>query len=194
MRILTGLFLIGMAAPVSFSSVHAADRSGDEEKIKVEQQGIDGESSGTPDSKKIDALSSEFNVPSSSVEQLRSKGQGWGEISVGLSMAGQLSKTDPTTYPTVGDALQKIEALRSDGMGWGKIANQLGFKLGPVVSAARRARNDLREGKGPSPSEGGKPEKTGKPEHRGMEGMPHPEHPDASTRPERIDHPEHPGR
>jgi len=59
-------------------------------------------------------------------------------------MAQRLTQTDATTYPTMAEALNKIETLRSQKMGWGKIANDLGFKLGPVVSAAMHTRNELR--------------------------------------------------
>jgi hypothetical protein len=88
-------------------------------------------------------LAKEFNVAPSVVEGLRANKQGWGETTIELSMAQRLSQSDPKTYPTLADALNKIEALRSEKMGWGKIAQTLGFKLGPVISSTERARHDL---------------------------------------------------
>ena len=58
-------------------------------------------------------------------------------------MAKHLTQTDPKTYPTMTDALQKMDPLRADKESWGKIAKDLGFKLGPVVSAAEHTRNEL---------------------------------------------------
>ena len=38
-------------------------------------------------------------------------------------------------------AVQSIQAQRTSGMGWGDIAHARGLKLGPVVSAANRAKH-----------------------------------------------------
>ena len=48
--------------------------------------------------------------------------------------------TDPTRRE-LNDAVRSIEAQRASGMGWGEIAHSLGLKLGPVVSAANRAKH-----------------------------------------------------
>lgn len=71
------------------------------------------------------------------MSDLRSK-YGWGGANIPLAMAQRLYAMDPRTYPTMEQALQKIGGLRADKMGWGKMAHQLGFQLGPVVSAAER--------------------------------------------------------
>ena len=76
------------------------------------------------------------------VEDLRTK-HGWGGVTIELAMAQHLTHTDPKTYPTMTDALQKLDTLRADKEGWGKIAKDLGFKLGPVVSAAEHTRQEL---------------------------------------------------
>src|SRR5258708_39821278 len=83
--------------------VRAADADDDDMKVRTEEQRIDKEASTAP--QKIDALAKQFNVPASTVQDLRNKGQGWGEITIGLSMAQQLAKTDPKTFPTSSDAL-----------------------------------------------------------------------------------------
>jgi hypothetical protein len=50
-------------------------------------------------------------------------------------------------------------------MGWGKIAKSLGFKLGPVVSAASHSRNEMKKESRAERSPGSlKPEKSEKAE------------------------------
>lgn len=47
---------------------------------------------------------------------------------------------DPTPAE-LGAAVQSIQDQRTSGIGWGEIAHSLGLKLGPVVSAANRAKH-----------------------------------------------------
>jgi hypothetical protein len=96
-------------------------------------------------------------------------------------MSQHLSKTDPTTYPTLQSALAKIEAMRAEKMGYGNIAKELGFKLGPVVSDAKHLRNELvRQLHAERPQEAEKLEKA--------------ERPERPERPQRPEKPERPGR
>jgi hypothetical protein len=122
-----------------------ARANSDETQLETIRQEIDRGATSSASSDKINTLSSQFKVDSSVVEQLRAKNQGWGETTIELAMAQRLIQTDATTYPTMAEALNKIETLRSQKMGWGKIAKDLGFKLGPVVSAAMHTRNGLRK-------------------------------------------------
>jgi hypothetical protein len=105
-------------------------------------------------------------------------------------MAQHLMQTDATTYPTLTAALNKIETLRSQKMGWGKIANYFGFKLGPVVSAAQHARNELRNesraAATPNAGKAGKPATATRVERAGR--------PDRVSRPERPARPERAAR
>ncbi len=64
-----------------------------------------------------------------------------------LDFATELAKADLAkkgiTAPTQMEldvAAKSIQDQRASGMGWGEIANSLGLKLGPVVSAANRAK------------------------------------------------------
>ena len=93
-------------------------------------------------STQVQVLSKEFNVTPKTVEDLRAK-QGWGGVTIELAMAQHLTQTDPKTYPTMTAALQKLDTLRAEKEGWGKISKDLGFKLGPVVSAAEHTRQEL---------------------------------------------------
>jgi hypothetical protein len=158
---------------------HAQDM--DDTKLQTEAQRIDKDQAAGTDAQKTDSLAKQFNVPESTVQNLRSQGQGWGEVTIGLSMAQKLAATDSKTYPTIGDALTKVESLRASHEGWGKIAKDLGFKLGPVVSAAHHAHHEMVETVHPEKAEHGHMEKM---EH-------HPEHPEHI---EHLEHPEHPDR
>ncbi len=161
---LNAVFILVLGAPL-----HAADL--DDDNVAAEQHAIDKDTSLT-DAQKTDALTKQFNVPSSSVQDLRSKGQGWGEITIGLASAQKLSSMDPKT-PLL-DALTKIEAMRASGEGWGKIARDLGFKLGPVVSEAHHARRDMNKSLHAEKIEH---------EHPHHERPEHPGHPDRPERP-----------
>jgi hypothetical protein len=137
----------------------------DEARLETVHKDIDKETAQKEPRGQVQALAKEFNVSSSVVEGLRAQKQGWGEITIQLAMAQHLSQTDPKTYPTITDALKKIETLRSEKMGWGKIAKELGFKLGPVVSAAERTRGELgKELRTEEPPRGEKAERPDKPE------------------------------
>jgi hypothetical protein len=138
--LLGGLFLIlALGVPVW------ARANSDEAQLESIRKDIDHGATSSESSDKVKTLSSQFNVDPSVVEQLRANKQGWGETTIELAMAQRLTQTDTKTYPTMAEALNKVETLRSQKMGWGKIANSLGFKLGPVVSAASHTRNELRK-------------------------------------------------
>jgi len=146
----------------------------DSARIETEQKDIDADKSPTNDAQKAGQLAKQFQVPESTVQDLRAKGQGWGEVTIGLASAQQLFKTDPKTYPTYTDALNKVEALRASGEGWGKIANDLGFKLGPVISDAHHVRHEMHHASVEHP-------------HHEVNQMEH-SHPDHPERPERPNH------
>ena len=122
-----------------------ARANSDEAQLESIRKDIDHGAGASVSTSKIQTLSSQFNVDPSVVEKLHAANHGWGETSIELAMAQRLTQTDAKTYPTMAEALNKVETLRSQKMGWGKIANSLGFKLGPVVSAASHTRNELRK-------------------------------------------------
>jgi hypothetical protein len=137
--ILGGLILL-----FSLSSPLWARIDADEAQLDTVRKDIDKDWANAGQADKVQSLAKQFNVTPEVVQSLRTNKQGWGETTIELSMAQQLMQTDASTYPTMTAALNKIETLRSQKMGWGKIANYFGFKLGPVVSAAQHARNELR--------------------------------------------------
>jgi hypothetical protein len=182
--LLGSLFLImALGVPVW------ARANSDETQLETIKKEIDHSTTSSASSDKVKTLSSQFNVDPSVVDSLRAKKQGWGETTIELAMAQRLTQTDATNYPTMADALNKIETLRSQKMGWGKIANSLGFKLGPVVSAASHTRNELRNESRTEKSTGslksGKSERTERSAKVEKIGRP-----DTAGRPERVARPE----
>jgi hypothetical protein len=59
-------------------------------------------------------------------------------------MAQHLAQTDPDTYPEFSDALSRVEFERGKEKGWGEISDELGFKLGPVISQAQKEGQEIR--------------------------------------------------
>ncbi len=142
---LTMAVLGGMIMLFSLSTPLWARVDADEAQLETVRKDIDRDSTTTRDADKIQSLAKRFDVAPDVIQGLRANKQGWGSIGIELAMAQEFSKTDPNTYPKLTDALKQIESLRARKMGWGQIAKELGFKLGPVVSAAQQTRNELRE-------------------------------------------------
>jgi hypothetical protein len=186
---LTTAVLGGLILLFSLSTPLWARTDADEAQLETVRKKIDKDST-KGEADKIQSLAKQFNVTPETVQDLHANKQGWGETTIELAMAQQLMQTDATTYPTMTKALNKIETLRGQKMGWGKIANYLGFKLGPVVSAAQHARNELRnEARAagtPSAGKSGKPANATRVERAGR--------PDRVSRPERPARPERAAR
>jgi hypothetical protein len=161
----------------------------DEQRLHTEEKRIDRDlrAAKTGDADHSAALAEQYNVPEQTVQNLRSKA-GWGGVTIQLAMAQKLAADNPTAYPTMDSALAKIADLRQTGAGWGKVAQDLGFKLGPVISSAQRARHQLnyRATDGTTPERG---PKTDKPE-RGEKG----DRPDRGSRLENPGRPDHPAQ
>lgn len=184
---LTTAVLGGLILLFSLSTPLWARTDADEAQLETVRKEIDRDSA-KGETDKIQSLAKQFNVEPGVVENLRANKQGWGETTIELAMAQHLMQTDATTYPSMTEALNKINALRGQKMGWGKIANYLGFKLGPVVSAAQHARNELRDesraAATPNAGKSGKPASATRVEKAGRsERMSRPERP---ARPERA--------
>jgi gas vesicle protein len=129
---------------LSITGVVKADTAAEETRLKTIQESIDKNAQEKPDQSQVQALAEQFEVSESEIERLRNNGQGWGEIKIELTMARHLAETDSTTYPSFSDALKRIEDERALGKGWGKISDDLGFKLGPVISEAQQEGKELR--------------------------------------------------
>lgn len=141
---------------------------------------------------------------------------GYGNVKIALALTQEQLASQGITDPTAeqlaavlnggsitvgeGESAQTMEfagvlALRAQGMGWGKIAQEMGLKLGPVVSGRQPGDQQPEE---PGENEGeeeetgeaaaalARVEQAGKPEHAGR--------PDHAQRPDFAGRPEHPGR
>jgi hypothetical protein len=62
---------------------------------------------------------------------------GYGEINTTLALAGAMVESGAAA--DVAAALETLQQMRADGMGYGQIAQDLGFKLGQLISAGVRA-------------------------------------------------------
>lgn len=176
----------GMILLFSVSAPLWARVDADEAQLETVRKDIDKDWKSAEQPDRVQSLANQFNVAPEVVQDLRANKQGWGETTIELAMAQHLTQTDATTYPTMTEALNKIEMLRSQKMGWGKIANNLGFKLGPVVSAAQHVRNELRRESRPEKTVTQKAEKSGK--SQSMTRV------EKAGRPERVSRPERPAR
>ena len=180
--VLSGLILVlALGTPLWTQ----ADDKKDETNLESVRKDIDKDTASSKAEARVQALAAQYKVDPSVVQDLRARKQGWGETAIELSMAQHLTQSNPKDYPTMTDALNKISAMRADKMGWGKIANDLGFKLGPVVSDAMHARNEMRKELRMARSE-----KNEKHERAEMGGN----RPDRGGRPDRPNRPEHPER
>ncbi len=140
------VLIVGFMVPCFAGSVWAqfVPPASDEVMLRLTQQELDEDAAGRVPKAHAESLAKQFNVPVKTVEELRASKQGWGEIAIRLSIARELTKTDPKSYPSMTEAIQRVGELRAQGTGWGEIAKQLGFTLGPVVSDVRRAREQIR--------------------------------------------------
>ena len=166
MRLLVaGLFLCA-AMPVL-----AQEKTGDEKKLEkasMELENDAGKQEGG--AVVVEKLKTGFGVDEARIQGLRDQKLGYGGVSIVLSLAQSMPGgiTD--------ENVQKIMALRQGPpvMGWGKIAQELGFKLGPVISKVKKVSAEARKqaarmkkgekGKMENHERHEKPEKTGRPE------------------------------
>ena len=192
--------LLGLLAPGNVG----AQSDADEVRLQTMQREAEEDDSKRGQTKHVELLSQRFQVQPSVIEELRSSKQGWGEITTRLAIAEHLTKTDPTNFPTLDVALQRVGDLRNDKRGWGNIGKELGFKLGPVVSDVKQSLQDLRrEGqtgqlkvekadtRGDLKREA-RLEQSSRPER--FERPQRPERPERPQRPERPERPERMGR
>src|SRR6266496_674054 len=171
------LSALGVLLALSFAGGVRADSNEDETRLQTAHKEIDNATSSGSQQARAEALAKQFQVPPSTVEELRNKRKRWGEVTIELAMAQQLNKMDPKSYPTLADALKRIDTLRAEHKGWGEIAKEQGFKLGPVVSDVKQMRQEL--------------VKTERGEHGAVEkGRDHRDKPNGIDRPERPNRPE----
>jgi hypothetical protein len=137
------------------------------------------------------------------IEKLRTKGLGFGEISILLALTANQTTTTPKT-------LNHILLMRQSGEGWGKLARDLGHRnLGSVIRNVKatergldrmaRERREKPDKAGKLESEElekpGKPERLDKPERlEKVQRVERPERVEKVERVERVERPERHGR
>lgn len=174
--------IAGVLCLAAAASLGAASEDEEERQIDEARAGIDAEDAGEAQDGRAESLAKQFGVEQKVVDGLRDEKKGWGEITIALATAQELNQRDPKTYPTMTESLAKVRQMRADGMGWGKIARELGFKLGPVVSAAQRARKDFRT----------LPARSDKPDRPDGASRPRPDRPERPVKPDRPPRQDHP--
>lgn len=207
-NVFLGMSAICVGVGVGPGFAQKPDLASDDAELRAVEQQLNEDASGRLKTSQVEALAKHFQVKPRVVENLRVSKQGWGEITIRLGLAQELTKTDPETYPTMTEALQKVGELRTQKMGWGAIAQSLGFKLGPIMKEVRHTRNEMRaETRKEATVESAKPVKGGERavldrSDRGnrpdkadkIERTEKPERPERAERPERPDKPERSGR
>jgi ribosomal protein L3 len=77
------------------------------------------------------AIAKEFKVPEKLVTDLRARKVAYGEITVALALARQLTQREKITPQK---AVDRFLALRTQGQGWAAIAKRFGLKLGDTIA------------------------------------------------------------
>ena len=187
--------LCAMSAGLCVERLALAQSDTDEARMQAMQQETDNDVVKRGQQKHIELLSKQFQLPGSEIEKLRNGGQGWGEVTIRLALADKLTKTDPTNFPTLSAAQERIGTLRNDGKGWGNISKELGFKLGPLVSDVRHSMNELRRDLHSDQLTAGKGDDRGDIKREAhVERMERTQRPERLERPERPEKPERPER
>ena len=184
---LGGLLIAGvvLALPVTVTADDVKDNQKHERQLQADAKQLDADAaraSSTADGQRrvTERIAKEFKVQPSVVSDLRNRIGGYGQATIALALSQDLMKRDKTLSQPA--ALEQIVALRQARKGWGVIANELGLKLGHVVSEVKRAEKATDQ-------VAGKPEKVAKAETT--------EKPDKPEKPEKIEKPakpEKPGR
>lgn len=91
--------------------------------------GIGAPATGTPTEARIVECVSGPGVDRAVIDDLRSKGWGYGEIAMALYLARESGKS-----------LQEIVRMRSSGMGWGQVVRELGLQPGTLGKAQKALR------------------------------------------------------
>lgn len=129
--VFAGLFLFAAAMPA-----FAQEASLDEKKLDKVEADLD-KNAAEPEGQAVvtEKIKNEFKVDDARISGLQAQGLSYGGITAALALAQGLPGgiTDAN--------VQKVVALRQGPpvMGWGKVAKELGLKLGPAISKAKKA-------------------------------------------------------
>lgn len=135
--IFAGLFLLAAAVPAFAQEQIAEEKKMDKVEADLNKDAAE------PEGQKnvVEKLKADFKVDDARIAGLVEKNLSYGGMAAALSLAQGLPGgiTDAN--------VQKVVALRQGPpvMGWGKVAKELGLKLGPAVSKAKKAADGARK-------------------------------------------------
>lgn len=170
--LISGLFLLAAAMP-ALAQETPEDKQANIAVMEMEKNGATPEGQARVANK----IKTQFGVDDARVQAMRDSGLNNGEIQIALALAqgmpGGINDEN----------VQKLTALRQGPpkAGWGKIAKDLGLKMGPAISKAKKAAAELRKEEVRARKEA-KEMKSHK-EHKRMKG-------DRPERPAKMDRPE----
>lgn len=172
----------------------AAETTKSEKRLDSSAASIDKDSSGAGEKVVVERLEKEFKVDDARIKSLRDKKLGYGEIAIALSLAEKMPGgiTD--------ENVNKIMAMRQGPPveGWGKIAQDLGTKLGPVISRVEKVRSethkDIKKAERGEAAEKKKEKGEKMEKHEKMNDHEKMEKPEKMERPERPEMPDRGGR
>jgi len=133
---LAGLFLLAAAIP-ALAQETPEDKQADKAVMEMEKNAA------TPEGQErvANKIKTQFGVDDARVQAMKDSGLSNGEIQIALALAqgmpGGINDEN----------VQKLTALRQGPpkAGWGKIAKDLGLKVGPAISKAKKAAAELRK-------------------------------------------------
>lgn len=135
------MLLTALLFVFSVSAAKAAETK-NEKRLETKASEINRIGSETGGEKAVTGrLEKEFGVDEARIKSLRDQKLGYGEVAITLSLARTLPGgiTD--------ENVNKIISMRQGPpvTGWGKVAQELGVKLGPVVSGVEKVRSETRK-------------------------------------------------
>jgi hypothetical protein len=87
-----------------------------------------------------EAIARQFSVPEPSVNALRARRMGYGELTIALALSQQLLRRDRSLSPQ--QAIDRIVAARTSGQ-WGPVARELNLRLADVITDVKKAGKQL---------------------------------------------------
>jgi len=123
---------------------HLAQKISNERRLRALAGRIDRDTAGIARTNHIELLADQFHVPLSVIEEMRQKGQRWGDITIQLAMAQSLCAKDPVHYGTPADALFQIQLTRAENKSWSRTARVSGLRLKPILIMTAQSYRSLK--------------------------------------------------
>ena len=142
---LAALLIFPIMVPAQAGAAsRSAKKITNEIRLRALARRIDRDTGGIARTNHIELLADQFHVPLSVIEEMRQKGQGWGEITIQLALAQSLCAKDPVHYGTTADALSQVQLTRAEKKSWSRTARASGLRLKPILILTARSYNGLK--------------------------------------------------